>query len=107
MFDVNDFDETLPGPWEWDLKRLAVSLLLDTRDGLRRGGDSGPAIRPGHADESLLIEAVRYESYEMPPRGMLPEEDIQNLEKWVAQGAPWPDEPAPVAGEGPCWDGEI
>jgi uncharacterized protein (DUF2252 family) len=32
MFDINDFDETLPGPWEWDLKRLAVSLLLDTRD---------------------------------------------------------------------------
>lgn len=32
VFDINDFDETLPGPWEWDLKRLAVSLLLDTRD---------------------------------------------------------------------------
>jgi uncharacterized protein (DUF2252 family) len=32
VFDLNDFDETLPGPWEWDLKRLAVSLLLDTRD---------------------------------------------------------------------------
>jgi uncharacterized protein (DUF2252 family) len=28
VFDVNDFDETLPGPWEWDLKRLAVSLVL-------------------------------------------------------------------------------
>jgi uncharacterized protein (DUF2252 family) len=32
VFDINDFDETLPGPWEWDLKRLTVSLLLDTRD---------------------------------------------------------------------------
>ena len=28
IFDVNDFDETLPGPWEWDLKRLAVSVIL-------------------------------------------------------------------------------
>ena len=28
MFDVNDFDETLPGPWEWDVKRLAVSMLI-------------------------------------------------------------------------------
>jgi uncharacterized protein (DUF2252 family) len=28
VFDVNDFDETLPGPWEWDLKRLATSLIL-------------------------------------------------------------------------------
>ena len=27
LFDVNDFDETLPGPWEWDLKRLAASLM--------------------------------------------------------------------------------
>jgi uncharacterized protein (DUF2252 family) len=32
VFDINDFDETLPGPWEWDLKRLAVSLVLDVRD---------------------------------------------------------------------------
>ena len=28
MFDLNDFDETLPGPWEWDVKRLAVSMLI-------------------------------------------------------------------------------
>ena len=32
VFDVNDFDETLPGPWEWDLKRLATSLVLAGRD---------------------------------------------------------------------------
>ncbi len=31
VFDVNDFDETLPGPWEWDLKRLAVSMLIAAR----------------------------------------------------------------------------
>jgi uncharacterized protein (DUF2252 family) len=31
IFDVNDFDETLPGPWEWDLKRLAASLVLASR----------------------------------------------------------------------------
>src|SRR5689334_3300937 len=35
-------------------------LLLDSRDGLRTGGDSGPAIVPGHPDRSLLIKAVRY-----------------------------------------------
>ena len=28
VFDINDFDETLPGPWEWDVKRLAVSMLI-------------------------------------------------------------------------------
>jgi uncharacterized protein (DUF2252 family) len=32
LFDVNDFDETLPGPWEWDLKRLAASLEVAARD---------------------------------------------------------------------------
>ena len=32
IFDVNDFDETLPGPWEWDLKRLAASLVLAGRN---------------------------------------------------------------------------
>jgi hypothetical protein len=31
MFDVNDFDETLPGPWEWDLKRLATSAVIAAR----------------------------------------------------------------------------
>jgi uncharacterized protein (DUF2252 family) len=32
IFDVNDFDETLPGPWEWDVKRLAASLVVAARD---------------------------------------------------------------------------
>src|SRR5664280_1178079 len=32
MFDVNDFDETLPGPWEWDVKRLAASVVIAARD---------------------------------------------------------------------------
>jgi uncharacterized protein (DUF2252 family) len=32
VFDINDFDETLPGPWEWDLKRLATSFVLAGRD---------------------------------------------------------------------------
>jgi uncharacterized protein (DUF2252 family) len=36
VFDLNDFDETIPGPWEWDLKRLAASIVLAGRD----AGDS-------------------------------------------------------------------
>ena len=32
VFDINDFDETLPAPWEWDIKRLAVSFVLAARD---------------------------------------------------------------------------
>ena len=32
VFDMNDFDETLPGPWEWDVKRLAASFAIAGRD---------------------------------------------------------------------------
>ena len=78
-------------------KRLEAKLLLDSRSGHLRGGDSGPAIVPGDADGSLLIEAVRYESYEMPPKGKLPEEDVATLVRWVNMGAPWPNEAAPTA----------
>ncbi|OHX22032.1 DUF2252 domain-containing protein [Chromobacterium sphagni] len=40
VFDINDFDETHPGPWEWDVKRLAVSLVLASRS---RGFNAGEA----------------------------------------------------------------
>ena len=32
VFGINDFDETLPGPWEWDVKRLAASVAIAGRD---------------------------------------------------------------------------
>jgi uncharacterized protein (DUF2252 family) len=41
VFDVNDFDETLPGPWEWDVKRLAASIAVAGRD--RGFGDDARA----------------------------------------------------------------
>ena len=66
-------------------------LRLDARELILSGGDSGPAIAAGKPDESLLIEAVRYESFEMPPKGQLPEEDVATLVRWVKAGAPWPD----------------
>lgn len=47
VFDLNDFDETLPAPWEWDLKRLAVSFAVAGRDSLVGCGFAGsrPAVR--------------------------------------------------------------
>src|SRR5215813_13457527 len=55
-------------------KKLGGNLLLDSRDGLRKGGDSGETIVPGKPDESLLIAAVRYnpDAVHMPPKGKLP-----------------------------------
>ena len=49
VFDINDFDETLPGPWEWDLKRLAASFEIAARD---RGMDGG-------ARRDLVLQTVR------------------------------------------------
>jgi len=44
VFDINDFDETLPAPWEWDVKRLAASIVLATREaGLRESHCSDAA----------------------------------------------------------------
>ena len=41
VFDLNDFDETLPGPWEWDVKRLAASLEVAGRENGYRAGSAG------------------------------------------------------------------
>lgn len=64
-----------------------AGLVLDSRSGWQKGGDSGTAIVPGKPDESLLIQAVRYEGLEMPPGGQLPDELVQRLQRWVADGA--------------------
>ncbi|HBE69498.1 MAG TPA: hypothetical protein DDW52_15240, partial [Planctomycetaceae bacterium] len=71
---------------------LKASLRVDHRDGLISGGDNGPAIAPGDAGASIFMEAVRYESYEMPPSGKLPDAAIADFEQWINQGAVWPDE---------------
>lgn len=71
-----------------DPKKAKSHFVLDTREGLRKGGDSGAVIVPGNPDESPLIEAVRYEGLEMPPREKLPDELIDELANWVEMGAP-------------------
>ena len=80
-------------------KKLQAGIRVDFRDGLLSGGDSGPALVPGQPDGSLLIEALRYESFEMPPKGKLPAAEIEIIERWVAMGAPWPEESVPQAGD--------
>ena len=76
---------------------LKANLLLDSRDGMRRGGDSGPAVVPGDTKRSLLIDAIKYESVEMPPKGKLPESVIADFVKWVEMGAPDPRVDSPSA----------
>ncbi|HEV3339213.1 MAG TPA: DUF1553 domain-containing protein [Pirellulales bacterium] len=78
-----------------DVKKAKGGFVLDTRMGLRKGGGSGAAVVPGHPDDSLLIEAVRYDGLEMPPNGKLPDDVIDDLAKWVETGAPDPRVPRP------------
>ncbi|MBL8816985.1 MAG: DUF1553 domain-containing protein [Planctomyces sp.] len=72
-------------------------LMLDTAEGLRAGGDSGSAIVAGRSAESLLIDALRYKSLQMPPKGKLPESVVLDFERWIDDGAPDPRIGAPAA----------
>ncbi len=69
---------------------LRGGLRLDYRDGWLTGGDSGPALIPGSPADSVLLQAIRYESLEMPPDGKLPDESIALIEQWITMGAPAP-----------------
>jgi uncharacterized protein (DUF2252 family) len=69
VFDINDFDETLPGPWEWDVKRLAASMLVAARDN---------GYRPGTQDE-IVLDAVEQYRTAMRDFAAMP-----NLAVWYA-----------------------
>ncbi|MDH3584328.1 MAG: DUF1549 domain-containing protein, partial [Phycisphaerae bacterium] len=78
-------------------KKLKGGLLLDSREGVRKGGDSGRAIVTGKVMESRLIHAISYRDsdLQMPPGGRLSQALIDALAKWIALGAPDPrDGPA-------------
>ena len=70
VFDVNDFDETLPGPWEWDVKRLAVSMLIAARSN---------GFRAKQQDRIVLDTVGRYRTAMAEFAGM------KNLDVWYAR----------------------
>jgi hypothetical protein len=73
-------------------EKIKAGLLLDSRSGVVKGGDTGPALTPGDPDASMLIQAVRHEDKDlsMPPKKKLPDEQIAALVEWVKMGAPDP-----------------
>ena len=75
-------------------EKIKGGLQLDTREGLRHGGDSGPAVVPGKPEESLLWTAISWqdEDYEMPPKQKLSESIRADFRKWIEMGAPDPRE---------------
>ena len=81
-------------------KSIKGGLRLDSRAGVR-AGESGPILVPGKPEESAIMEALRYEGLEMPPKGKLPDTVIADFARWITLGAPDPRDtvvgPAPPA----------
>ena len=74
-------------------KEVKGNLRLDTRAGIRKGGDLGPSIIVGKPDESPLIQALKHQDgLEMPPKQKLSDEIVADFVKWVTFGAPDPRE---------------
>ncbi len=74
-------------------KELGGKLLLDSAAGMLRGGESGPAVQPGDPGASLIVQALRYDGFEMPPEQPLPETVVNDFVAWVKRGAPDPRQP--------------
>ncbi len=68
--------------------KVKGGLRLTSRELLLAGGESGPAVDLEDIDASLLLQAVNYEGYEMPPNGKLPDDQIALLRTWVEKGLP-------------------
>lgn len=77
--------------------KTSGGLRVDSRAALVKGGDSGPAIVPGNAEDSLLIQAIRRLEHVsvMPPQAefALRPDQVSDFQAWVAAGAPWPSSP--------------
>jgi hypothetical protein len=78
--------------------KVRGKLLLDSRVGALKGGETAPAVVPGEPEKSLLLKAVGYEDPDlrMPPRGKLTQQQIADLAAWVKMGAPWPEGGGPA-----------
>jgi hypothetical protein len=85
-------------------KALKGGLRLDSVEGMRKGGDTGPAVVPGDLEASLLVTAVQYDDdlLRMPPDGKLPASAIATLLQWVKGGAVGPSASAIARGRKPA-----
>ena len=72
-------------------KQMGGGLRMDTRDGVLKGGDGGPAVVPGDPTKSPMIRAIEWAGdVKMPPKTKLPPDAVAVLTTWVKMGAPWP-----------------
>jgi len=76
-------------------------LDLTSREAILQGGESGPAVNLSQAADSLLLKAVNFDGYEMPPTGQLSPKQIETLTKWVTDGLAWSKDGKPLHFEAP------
>ena len=86
---------------------LQGGLRVDAAAAMRRGGDSGAAVKPGDPQASLLVNALRYDGMEMPPDQPLPENVIRDFEQWILSGALMPEDNEPAQPSEPLADESI
>lgn len=80
-----------------DPKEVKGDFDVRSRETLLTGGESGEAaVVPGNPEASPLYRAVKWEALEMPPKenDRLNSEQVELIRRWIAAGAPWPDEAA-------------
>ena len=83
-------------------KKAEAGLRLTTREAVLKGSDNNPVVSLESPAESGLLAAIRYETFEMPPRGKLPKAQIETLTRWVKMGLPWTEgEAGDLAHRGP------
>jgi hypothetical protein len=89
--------------------KVEGGLRLDSREAAVQGGDTGPALVPGKPAESLMMMAVTgtHKLLEMPPKQKLSSSDVAALERWIRDGAPWPNAPSAVSDAPPKHDESI
>ena len=81
-------------------EKIKGGLVLDSLGAMLTGGETGPAIVPGHPEKSLLVKAVKNAAgleTNMPPKEKLSAEQIAALEQWIKLGAPVPASANPFA----------
>ncbi len=75
-----------------DPNELRGGLDLSSRQAIEAGGDSGSVTDTVDIEQSLFLRAIRYEGLEMPPKGKLPQHEIELFTEWVQRGMPDPRE---------------
>jgi hypothetical protein len=73
-----------------DADKIKGGLMLDTREGMLHGGDTGPALEPGKPGDSLIVDAISYKDadLQMPPKGeKLSDQQVADITEWIRRGA--------------------